>query len=386
LTAESRRTADFDYQLPPELIAQEPLAERSASRLLMVLRADRRVAGVDRRGADRVGRSAGRRAIDTFRQPAMLPGDSRAVQGGVLVDSRFSQLASLIPAGDLLVLNTTRVRHARLLGVRASGAPAEVLLIHPAVDDTWVAMGKPGTALQPGKRVALDEQISVETVELMPDGHRRVRFVGGTADEAIARFGRLPLPPYITRDPTPADDERYQTVYARLEGSVAAPTAGLHFTAALLDTLSAKGVIVSGLDLQVGPGTFKPVEVEDPRHHAMYPERYDIPARLAGLVEIVREQGGRIWAVGTTVVRALESAAQPDGTIRAGERETRLMITPGYPFRVVDRLLTNFHLPRSTLLMLVSAFAGYDLAMAAYAHAVSRRYRFYSYGDAMVIL
>jgi S-adenosylmethionine:tRNA ribosyltransferase-isomerase len=386
LTAESRRTADFDYQLPPELIAQEPLAERSASRLLMVLRADRRVAGVDRRGADRVGRSAGRRAIDTFRQPAMLPGDSRAVQGGVLVDSRFSQLASLIPAGDLLVLNTTRVRHARLLGVRASGAPAEVLLIHPAVDDTWVAMGKPGTALQPGKRVALDQQISVETVELMPDGHRRVRFVGGTADEAIARFGRLPLPPYITRDPTPADDERYQTVYARLEGSVAAPTAGLHFTAALLDTLSAKGVIVSGLDLQVGPGTFKPVEVEDPRHHAMYPERYDIPARLAGLVEIVREQGGRIWAVGTTVVRALESAAQPDGTIRAGERETRLMITPGYPFRVVDRLLTNFHLPRSTLLMLVSAFAGYDLAMAAYAHAVSRRYRFYSYGDAMVIL
>jgi len=386
LTAESRRTADFDYQLPPELIAQEPLAERSASRLLMVLRADRRVAGVDRRGADRVGRSAGRRAIDTFRQPAMLPGDSRAVQGGVLVDSRFSQLASLIPAGDLLVLNTTRVRHARLLGVRASGAPAEVLLIHPAVDDTWVAMGKPGTALQPGKRVALDEQISVETVELMPDGHRRVRFVGGTADEAIARFGRLPLPPYITRDPTPADDERYQTVYARLEGSVAAPTAGLHFTAALLDTLSAKGVIVSGLDLQVGPGTFKPVAVEDPRHHAMYPERYDIPARLAGLVEIVREQGGRIWAVGTTVVRALESAVQPDGTIRAGERETRLMITPGYPFRVVDRLLTNFHLPRSTLLMLVSAFAGYDLAMAAYAHAVSRRYRFYSYGDAMVIL
>ena len=385
MTADPRRTADFDYRLPPELIAQEPLAERSASRLLMVLRADRRVAGPDRRTPDR-GHNGGRRDSDTFRQPAMLPGDSRAVEGGVLVDSWFSQLLSLIPAGDLVVLNTTRVRHARLLGMRASGAPAEVLLIHPADDDTWVAMGKPGSALQPGKQVVLDADVSVETVELLPDGHRRVRFVGATADEAIARFGRLPLPPYINRDSTAVDDERYQTVYARLEGSVAAPTAGLHFTTALLDALSAKGVIVSGLDLQVGPGTFKPVEVDDPRHHAMHPERYDIPARLAGLVEIVREQGGRVWAVGTTVVRALESAAQSDGTIRAGAAETRLMITPGYPFRVVDRLLTNFHLPRSTLLMLVSAFAGYDLAMAAYTHAVNRRYRFYSYGDAMVIL
>ena len=384
MTAEPRRTADFDYQLPPELIAQEPLAERSASRLLMVLRADRRAAGPDRR-AER-GSQRGRRDSDTFRQPALLPGDGRAVPGGVLVDSWFSQLPSLIPAGDLVVLNTTRVRHARLLGTRASGAPAEVLLIHPATDDSWVAMGKPGSALQPGKRVALDAEVSVETLEVLPDGHRRVRFVGASADEAIARFGRLPLPPYITRDPTAADDDRYQTVYARLEGSVAAPTAGLHFTTALLDALSAKGVIVSGLDLQVGPGTFKPVEVDDPRHHAMHPERYDIPARLAGLVEIVREQGGRVWAVGTTVVRALESAAQPDGTIRAGEGETRLMITPGYPFRVVDRLLTNFHLPRSTLLMLVSAFAGHELTVSAYAHAVAQRYRFYSYGDAMVVL
>jgi S-adenosylmethionine:tRNA ribosyltransferase-isomerase len=385
LTAEPRRTADFDYQLPPELIAQEPLPERSASRLLVVLRADRRVAGPDRHTPERASHS-GRRDSATFRQPAMLPGDSRAVEGGVLVDSWFAQLPSLIPAGDLVVLNTTRVRHARLLGTRASGAPAEVLLIHPAVDDTWVAMGKPGSALQPGKQVALDAEVSVETVEVLPDGHRRVRFVGATADQAIARFGRLPLPPYIDRDPTAADAERYQTVYARLEGSVAAPTAGLHFTTALLDALSAKGVIVSGLDLQVGPGTFKPVEVDDPRSHAMHPERYDIPSRLAGLVEIVREQGGRVWAVGTTVVRALESAAQSDGTIRAGQGETRLMITPGYPFRVVDRVLTNFHLPRSTLLMLVSAFAGHDLAMAAYAHAVNRRYRFYSYGDAMVIL
>jgi S-adenosylmethionine:tRNA ribosyltransferase-isomerase len=386
LTAEFPRTADFDYQLPPELIAQEPLPERSASRLLMVLRADRRAMGPDRRAAERAVRPAGRRTMDSFRQPAMAPGDTRSVQGGVLVDSWFSQLSSLVPAGDLLVLNTTRVRHARLLGTRASGAPAEVLLIHPAADDSWIALGKPGSALQPGKRVALDDTVAIETLEVLHDGNRRVRFVGASAEEAIARFGRLPLPPYITRDPTEADDERYQTVYARLEGSVAAPTAGLHFTTALLDGLSAKGVVVSGLDLQVGPGTFKPVEVEDPRLHPMHPERYEISPRLAGLIEIVREQGGRVWAVGTTVVRALESAAQSDGTVRAGAGETQLMITPGYPFRVVDRLLTNFHLPRSTLLMLVSAFAGHDLAMAAYAHAVSQRYRFYSYGDAMVIL
>jgi S-adenosylmethionine:tRNA ribosyltransferase-isomerase len=221
---------------------------------------------------------------------------------------------------------------------------------------------------------------------VLGDGHRRVTFVGATAEEAIRRFGRLPLPPYITRDPTDVDEHRYQTVYARAEGSVAAPTAGLHFTTALLDSLTAKGVLVSGLDLQVGPGTFKPVDVADPALHPMHPERYEISGRLAGLIELVREQGGRVWAVGTTVVRALESAAGPDGTVRAGAGETSLLITPGYGFRVVDRLLTNFHLPRSTLLMLVSAFAGHELTLAAYRHAVAKRYRFYSYGDAMVIL
>jgi S-adenosylmethionine:tRNA ribosyltransferase-isomerase len=384
LTAESPlRTADFDYRLPPELIAQEPLADRTASRLLMVVRSDRRTTG-DRR-AERLARGPGRRVGEAVQRPLLPPNGSRAVRGGALGDSRFSQLPALIPGGDLLVLNTTRVRHARLLGTRPSGAPAEVLLIHPAADDTWVALGKPGSALQPGKRIALGEDVAVETVEVLGDGYRLVRIVGATAEDAIARFGRLPLPPYIARDPTAADDERYQTVYARVEGSVAAPTAGLHFTSGLLDTLSAKGVLISGLDLQVGPGTFKPVEAEDPREHRMHPERYEISPRLAGLVELVREQGGRVWAVGTTVVRALESAAQPDGTIRAGRGQTSLMITPGYPFRVVDRLLTNFHLPRSTLLMLVSAFAGHELAMAAYAHAVAERYRFYSYGDAMVI-
>jgi S-adenosylmethionine:tRNA ribosyltransferase-isomerase len=322
----------------------------------------------------------------TFLRPDLLPGDQRALRGSVLVDSHFAQLSSLIPPGDLLVLNTTRVRHARLIGTRPSGSPAEVLLIHPGTDGTWVAMGKPGSALQPGKRITLGDGVAVETVEVLSDGHRLVRFLGVSAADAIARFGRLPLPPYITRDPTEADEDRYQTVYARDEGSVAAPTAGLHFTPMILDSLSAKGVLVAGLDLQVGPGTFKPVEVEDPSAHPMHPERYDISPRLAALVEVVREQGGRIWAVGTTVVRALESAADERGMVRAGGGETRLMITPGFSFRVVDRLLTNFHLPRSTLLMLVSAFAGRELMLAAYQHAVAQRYRFYSYGDAMMIL
>jgi S-adenosylmethionine:tRNA ribosyltransferase-isomerase len=380
------RTADFDYDLPSELIAQEPLAERSASRMLVVLRADRRASGqADRRTSQRE-QMPGRRDSGTFRRQEMLAGDQRAVQGSVLIDSHFSQLISLISPGDLLVINTTRVRHARLLGARPSGAPAEVLLIHPGTDGTWVAMGKPGSAMQPGKRIELGDGIAIETERVLPDGHRLIRFVGSSAEDAITRFGRLPLPPYINRDPNEADEERYQTVYARVEGSVAAPTAGLHFTPAILDALSAKGVLISGLELEVGPGTFKPVEAPDPREHSMHPERYEISPRLAALVEVVREQGGRIWAVGTTVVRALESAADEQGKVKSGRGETGLMILPGYDFRVVDRLLTNFHLPRSTLLMLVSAFAGRELVLAAYAHAVAHRYRFYSYGDAMVIL
>jgi S-adenosylmethionine:tRNA ribosyltransferase-isomerase len=339
------RTADFEYDLPPDLIAQEPLPERGGSRLLEVFRSD-----------------------------------------SALVDSAFNDLPALIPPGDLLVLNTTRVRHARFIGTRASGAPAEILLIHPLADGTWLAMGKPGSALQPGKRVTLALDAGLDILEILPDGNRVVRFHGLSAEDAIARHGQLPLPPYISRSPTEVDESRYQTVYAEAEGSVAAPTAGLHFTSALLQRLTAAGVMVAGLDLQVGPGTFKPVEVEDPTQHAMHPEAYEIPPRLAELVERVREHQGRIWAVGTTVVRALESAASPDGTVTSGPAETSLMITPGFRFRVVDRLVTNFHLPRSTLLMLVSAFAGYDLTLSAYRHAVACRYRFYSYGDAMVII
>ncbi len=340
------RTADFDYELPTELIAQEPPAERGASRLLVVRR-----------------------------------------DGGELEDRRFSDLPSLIPSGDLLILNTTRVRHARLLGTRPSGAPAEVLLIHPGAEPgTWVAMGKPGSALRPGKRIILGAGAEVETIAVLEDGNRLVRFVGLPADEAIACHGRLPLPPYIRRAASDVDEQRYQTVYASQEGSVAAPTAGLHFTDALLDSLHARGVTVGRLDLEVGPGTFKPVETDDPAAHPMHPERFTIPPLLVSQAAAARERGARIWAVGTTVVRALESAADDDGALRPGSGETRLLIVPGHRFHLVDRLLTNFHLPRSTLLMLVSALAGRERVMAAYRHAVAERYRFYSYGDAMVIL
>ncbi|MGH7533513.1 MAG: tRNA preQ1(34) S-adenosylmethionine ribosyltransferase-isomerase QueA [Gemmatimonadales bacterium] len=341
------RTSDFEYALPPELIAQHPAADRGTSRLLVVRR------------------------------------DAPAAP---LTDGHFPDLVDLITPGDLLVVNTTKVRHARFLGTRPSGAPAEVLLIHPDADGSWLAMGKPGTALRPGKRVRIGPDAEIETVRVDEDGTRHVRFVGLAAEAAIARHGRLPLPPYIDRDPDADDESRYQTVYAEREGSVAAPTAGLHFTPALLDGLRSRGIHITGLDLEVGPGTFKPVETDAIEEHLMHPERFDIPAAAAAEIDAARARGAAVWAVGTTVVRALESAAVGDRTVRAGVAETRLMIAPGHRFQVVDHLVTNFHLPRSTLLLLVAAFAGYDLTMRAYRHAVAARYRFYSYGDAMVLL
>ena len=247
-------------------------------------------------------------------------------------------------------------------------------------------MGKPGKALRPGLRIQIGAEAFIETTAVLEDGYREVRFIGVSAEAAIASLGRLPLPPYISRDPTSTDERRYQTVYADREGSVAAPTAGLHFTSALLAAIANAGVALACLDLQVGPGTFRPVEVDDPREHPMHPEWFEIPEETADLIRAVRSRGGKIWAVGTTVVRALESAATDEGLAQPGRSETRLLITPGYRFRVVDRLLTNFHLPRSTLLMLVAAFGGYQAVMAAYRHAVEKGYRFYSYGDAMVIL
>ena len=247
-------------------------------------------------------------------------------------------------------------------------------------------MGKPGTARRPGKRIALAGGIEVETIEVLPDGHRVVRFLGGTAEDAMRQVGQLPLPPYITHIAGPEDELRYQTVYARREGSVAAPTAGLHFTTGLLDQLRARGVRVGELDLEVGPGTFKPVEVDDLDAHPMHEERYEVSAAAAAAVNAARHAGGAVWAVGTTVVRTLETAADAGGGVRAAAGETRLFIHPPYAFRAVDRLLTNFHLPRSTLLMLVCAFGGYDAVMHAYREAIRREYRFYSYGDAMAVV
>jgi S-adenosylmethionine:tRNA ribosyltransferase-isomerase len=227
-------------------------------------------------------------------------------------------------------------------------------------------------------------------VEILGVTERRTRVVrlltDGDPMAAVERHGHVPLPPYIHRADAPADVDRYQTVYARERGSVAAPTAGLHFTPELLDAVAARGVRRVDVVLHVGAGTFKPVEVEDPAHHVMHEEWYRVSAEAAGAINATRASGGRVWAVGTTSARTLESAADADGTVRAESRDTALFIRPGYRFRVVDRLITNFHLPRSTLLMLVAAFAGYDLAMHAYAVAVAERYRFYSYGDAMLIL
>jgi S-adenosylmethionine:tRNA ribosyltransferase-isomerase len=338
-------TSAFDYNLPPDLIAQYPITERGTSRLLVVRRQDQKIE-----------------------------------------DRTFGDLTQLISPGDLLVLNSTRVRHARFLGTRPSGAPAEVLLLHPGTGGSWIAIGKPGSAMKPGKRIRLAPDIEVETIAELEDGQREVRFIGATVEDAIERLGRLPLPPYIERDPDSNDEIRYQTVYAEQEGSVAAPTAGLHFTAEILRELERQKVRIARLDLEVGPGTFKPVEVEDLSRHHMHPERFEIPEATARAIAETRKRKGSVWAVGTTVVRALESAALEGSLVQSGTAETRLMITPGFQFKVVDHLLTNFHLPRSTLLMLVSAFVGYELTMAAYKHAMEERYRFYSYGDAMLVL
>ncbi|MDQ3698199.1 MAG: tRNA preQ1(34) S-adenosylmethionine ribosyltransferase-isomerase QueA [Gemmatimonadota bacterium] len=340
------RTADYDFHLPPDRIAQTPLERRDASRLLVV----RRCTGqIEHRG--------------------------------------FGEIAELISPGDAIVLNTTRVIRARLLGKRASGGPAEVMLLHPTRDDLWEAMVSPGGKLRPGRTVTIAPELAVDILEIT---ERRTRIVRLRASvpiaEAIARHGHVPLPPYIARGDTADDAGRYQTVYAREDGSVAAPTAGLHFTPELLDTLAARGVQRVDVLLHVGAGTFKPVEVDDPANHAMHEEWFSLPAAAAAALNRVRAGGGHIWAVGTTSARTLESAVRPDGSFEAASGDTRLFIRPGYSFRAVDKLITNFHLPRSTLVMLVAALAGYDLTMNAYRVAIDAGYRFYSYGDAMAVV
>ena len=306
---------------------------------------------------------------------------------GDIEHRKFRDIAGIIPSGDAIVVNTTKVFRARLLGTRDSGAPAEILLLKSIGANRYEAMVHPGGKLKAGRRVHVSPGLDVEILETTD---RRTRIVqlhaAMPADEAIERYGHIPLPPYIRRSDEASDAERYQTVYASESGSVAAPTAGLHFTQEILDSLALKGVARADVVLHVGAGTFKPVEVDDPAHHVMHEESYWIPAAAASALNAARARDGRIWAVGTTSVRTLESAVGGDGRFVESSGDTRIFIRPPYQFKAVDHLITNFHLPRSTLLMLVAAFAGYELIMKAYREAMSSGYRFYSYGDAMLIV
>jgi S-adenosylmethionine:tRNA ribosyltransferase-isomerase len=338
----------YEYRLPPDLIAQQPLAERGSSRLLVLERAT-----------------------------------------GVLSHRSFSDLPELLRPGDLLVVNRSRVFAARLLGRREGGGAAEILLVRRREPTVWSAMVRPGRRLRPGAVVDVAEGFQVRIEDTPASGGlRTVRLLldGPDPDAALERHGHVPLPPYIRRADAREDRERYQTVFAREMGSVAAPTAGLHFTPELLDRLRTHGVGSTELVLHVGPGTFRPVEVDDVREHRVESERFFIPEETAAAIDRARAEGRRVVAVGTTTTRALESALDDAGRLRPGDGETTLVVVPGFRFRVVDALLTNFHLPRSSLLLLVSAFAGRERVLAAYAEAARHRYRFYSYGDAMLVV
>jgi len=344
------RTADFDYPLPEDLVASHPANQRDESRLLVLDRAT-----------------------------------------GSLSDRRFPDLLTYLAAGDALVLNDTRVFPARLLGRKPTGARAEVLLLRPLPeyegDRVWQALVRPGGKLKPGREVEIGEQFTVVIEDSFEDGSRRVRLEGaGDPWELIESHGEVPLPPYIDRPGEAGDRERYQTIYARERGSVAAPTAGLHFTADLLEQVEALGVSVVRVTLHVGVGTFRPVDADRVEDHRMHAERYDVPDASARLLNRVREGGGRVWAVGTTSARTLETVVSDEGTYRPGAGWTNLFIRPPHRFRAVDGLLTNFHLPKSSLLMLVAALAGRENVLQAYDHAIAMRYRFYSYGDAMLVV
>jgi S-adenosylmethionine:tRNA ribosyltransferase-isomerase len=343
------KISDFDFELPAGLIAQEPSERRDESRLMVV---DRATGSIEHR--------------------------------------RFRDILELIPADDLLVLNTTRVFRARLLGTRDSGAPAEILLLYgmgPAMDHHWEAMVRPGAKMKAGRVVHIAPGFDVIMRDAIPGGTRIVQLVADTdIDEAIERHGHVPLPPYIDRADRPDDAERYQTVYANESGSIAAPTAGLHFTPELLAELAAKGVRRADVLLHVGAGTFLPVKTEKLDSHVMHHEWYRVTAEAAAAVNETRRAGRKVWGIGTTTVRALESVIDSSQMIHADSRQTNIFLHPPHVIRSVDHLVTNFHLPRSTLLMLVSAFAGTDLIREAYSVAVREKYRFYSYGDAMLIL
>ena len=336
------KTSDFYYELPPELIAQDPLDERASSRLLVM--------------------------------------DKKT---GEIRHEIFRDIVDYLRPGDCLVLNNTRVIPARLLGVKEdTKAAIEVLLLKRRENDIWETLVKPGKKMKPGARVCFgDGLLRGEVLEIAQEGNRLIRFTyEGIFEELLDRLGQMPLPPYITH--RLQDRERYQTVYARYDGSAAAPTAGLHFTPQLLAQIEEKGVKLAYVTLHVGLGTFRPVKVENVLEHHMHSEYYQVSQEAAELINGTRENGGRVICVGTTSCRTIESTANESGRLKAGSGNTEIFIYPGYCFKATDCLITNFHLPESTLVMLVSALAGREHVLAAYREAVRERYRFFSFGDA----
>jgi S-adenosylmethionine:tRNA ribosyltransferase-isomerase len=340
--------SEFDYELPAELIAQEPLAERAASRMLVVDRAP-----------------------------------------GSFSDRRFVEFPTLLREGDVLVLNNTRVFPARLFGRTETGANVEVFLVKKAEEHIWEALARPGRRLHVCKRIIFGERLSAEVVEKTVEGRILIRFeTDGDLDEMFDEIGRTPLPPYIKReaDAIDGDRERYQTVFASKRGAIAAPTAGLHFTPDVLEAIKNNGVTVAEITLHVGYGTFEPVRVDEIGQHKVAAERYEIGEDVAEILTAAKTDGRRIVAVGTTTTRALETTLSKFDKFVAGAHSADLTITPGYKFKAIDALLTNFHLPQSSLLVLTSVFGGHELIMKAYRHAVAEKYRFYSYGDCMLVV
>lgn len=339
------KTADFDYDLPQELIAQDPLEQRDSSRLLIL----------DKETGERTHKI-------------------------------FHDIIDYLHEGDCLVINNTKVIPARLIGEReGTGGKVEVLLLKRRSDNVWETLVKPGKKARPGMRLSFGGGLlHAEVQEVVDEGNRLIRFeYEGIFEEILDQLGQMPLPPYITHQLK--DKNRYQTVYAKYEGSAAAPTAGLHFTQELLEQIQTKGVRIARVTLHVGLGTFRPVKVEDVTEHHMHTEFYHVSEEAADIINETKKQGGRVICVGTTSCRTIESAADDQGIVHATEGDTDIFIYPGYRFKVLDCLITNFHLPESTLLMLVSALAGKENIMAAYKEAVEMRYRFFSFGDAMFI-
>ena len=340
------KTSDFFYDLPEELIAQDPLEDRTASRLLVLNR-----------------------------------------ETGAVEHKIFSDVIDYLNEGDCLVINNTRVIPARLIGEKeGTGGKVEVLLLKRRANDVWETLVKPGKKLRPGARVTFgDGRLKAEILEIAEEGNRLVRFYyEGIFEEILDSLGEMPLPPYITHKLE--DKEMYQTVYAKYDGSAAAPTAGLHFTKELLSKIEEKGIKIASITLHVGLGTFRPVKVDDVNHHHMHTEWYEVNAEAADIINETKRNGGRVICVGTTSCRTIESVADENGYMKAKTGETDIFIYPGYKFKVMDGLITNFHLPESTLVMLVSAFAGKENVLSAYETAVKERYRFFSFGDAMILI